>query len=288
MNCVFLQKRRTIQSFLRYIIYLNVVVSLAAGILCAGFAKMIGWSPVYILLFGGFAFFGTLAVYNGQRLFKVSDVKTPWLDWVQKRTDAIRILTIVASILSLALSIVAVWGHDILRIAIWMSPAVVVSFLYVFRMKGKNLRDIPNLKIHLIAFSWVFILILFPFLTRFYVEPVFVRPFIALILGHYFYVVAVTIPFDIRDLKYDKENQKTIPQRVGVHGSKLISVGLLLVSAAFLTGLTPIRIDNYWFWGAILVQVALVLGMNTKRSDFYCAGWIDASIALLGLAYFMN
>ncbi len=249
---------------------------------------MIGWAPVYVLLFGGFAFFGTMAVYNGQRLFKVSDIKTPWLDWVAERTHYIRILTIVASVISLVLSIIIVYRYDFLRVAIWMSPAVVVSFLYIFRMKGKNLRDVPNLKIHLIAFSWVFILILFPFLTRFYVSVDFVRPFIALILGHYFYVVAVAIPFDIRDLKYDNENQKTIPQRMGVHGSKLISVALLLVSATFLVGLTPIRIDNYWFYAAIVVQIVLVLGMNTKRSDFYCAGWIDGAIALLGLAYFMN
>ncbi|MCR9171198.1 MAG: hypothetical protein NXI10_01810 [bacterium] len=289
-------KIRSIPPILRNIIYLNVVVSFAAGTLCAGFAKMIGWEPLFVLLFGGFAFFGTLAVYNGQRLFKVSDVKTPWLNWVEARNGEIRWLTIIASVLSLGFSVaiffgrpfVKDFGSDFLRIATWMSPAVMVSFLYIFRLKGKNLRDIPHLKIHLIAFSWVFILILFPFLMRFYVGLDFIRPFIALIIGHYFYVVAVTIPFDIRDLKYDKDNQKTIPQRVGVNGAKLIAVGLLLVSAVFLTGLTPIRIDNYWFYGAIFTQVLLVLGMNTERSDFYCAGWIDGAIALLGLAYFMN
>jgi len=249
---------------------------------------MIGWSIFDVLLFGGFAFTGTMAVYNGQRLFKVSDVKTPWLNWVQERTSSIRMLTILASVISLVISLLIIYNRDFVRIAIWMSPAVLVSFLYIFRLKGKNLRDIPNLKIHLIAFSWVFILILFPFLVRFEVSVDFIRPFIALIIGHYFYVIAVTIPFDIRDLKYDKDNQKTIPQRAGVIGSKFLSIGLLLVSAVFLTGLTPIRVDNYWFYAAVLVQVLLALGMNTKRSDFYCAGWIDGAIALLGLAYFMN
>lgn len=279
---------RSIQSFLRYIIYLNIVVSVAAGTLCAGFAKMIGWDSGNVILFGLFAFSATLAVYNGQRLFKVSDFNTPWLDWVRSRTRAIRVLTLAASAVSLGVSIVLVYNRDIVYVGLWMTPAVIISFLYVFRMKGKNLRDIPNLKIHLIAFSWVSILILFPFLTRFYVPAAFVRPFIALIFGHYCYVLAVTIPFDIRDLKYDKKEKKTIPQRMGVHGSKLLSIGLLLIAAIFLTGLTPIRSDNYWFYGAILMQILLVLGMHTKRSDFYCAGWIDGSIALLGLAYFLN
>lgn len=175
-----------------------------------------------------------------------------------------------------------------MRIAVWMSPAVAISFLYIFRLKGRNLRDVPNLKIHLIAFAWVSILILFPFLTRFYVTESFIRSFIALIIGHYFYVLAVTIPFDIRDLKYDEKNQKTIPQRIGVHGSKLLSIVLLLLGSIFLVGLTPIRSDNYMFYLAIAVQIGLVLGMSTKRSDLYCAGWVDGAIALLGLAYFMN
>lgn len=249
---------------------------------------MIGWPVLEVCLFGAFAFFGTLAVYNGQRLFKVSDVKTPWLTWVQERAPFIRLLTIISSVLSLAIAIFLVYKIDVIRIAIWMSPAVIISFLYIFRLKGRNLRDVPNLKIHLIAFAWVSILILFPFISRFYIPVTFIKPTIALILGHYAYVVAVTIPFDIRDLKYDKKEQKTIPQRAGEHGAKLIAIGLLLFSIVFLVGLTPIRIDNFWFYGALFVQILLILGMNKNRSDFYCAGWIDGAIALMGLAYFMN
>lgn len=249
---------------------------------------MIGWPIEYVLYYGSFAFFGTLAVYNGQRLFKVSDIETPWLTWVRGRASAIKALTIIASAISLVVALLLVYDRDIVFIGLWMSPAVIVSFLYIFRLKGKNLRDVPNLKIHLIAFSWVSVLILFPFLTRFHLPGDYIRPFIALILGHYCYVVAVTIPFDIRDLKYDRSDQKTIPQRLGVHGSKLVAVGLLLIAAVFLVGLTPIRSDNYWFYAAILVQMILVLAMNKERSDFYCAGWVDGAIALLGVAYFMN
>lgn len=249
---------------------------------------MIGWGAWKVGLFGAFSFFATLAVYNGQRLFKVSEVETPWLMWVRGNSGYIRMLTILASVVALVLSLVLVNGRDFWYITFWMSPAVVVSFLYVFRLKGKNLRDVPYLKIHLIAFAWVFVLILFPFFTRFYLTIDFVKPFIALILGHYFYVVAITIPFDIRDLKYDIESQKTIPQVLGVNASRLIAVGLLLVAAIFLTGLTPIRTDNYWFYAAIAVQIVLVMAMDTKRSDLYCAGWIDGAVALLGIAYFFN
>jgi hypothetical protein len=267
---------------------LNIVVSVAAGVLSAGFAKMIGCTALEVLLFGVFSFLATLAVYNGQRLFKSSEIETPWLIWVGERKQHIQRVTVVASILAFALSIALIYERDFIYIAAWMAPAALISFLYVFRIGGKNLRDVPYLKIHLIAFAWVSVLILFPFFTRFYLTEDFLRPFMALVMGHYMYIVAVAVPFDIRDLKYDRASQKTIPQVLGVHGSKLLSVGLLIASAIFLSILTPIRSDNVFFYLAIGVQIVLVLFMHPARSDAYCAGWIDGAISLLGIAYFLN
>ena len=275
-------------TFLRYIVYLNIIVSMSAGILSAGFAHMIGFERKESVVFGLFSFFATLAVYNGQRLFKVSEISTPWLDWVRENTSAIRWLTFFASMMALFLAIWLIHDRDFWYISFWMFPSVLVSFLYVFRVKGKNLRDLPHLKIHMIAFAWVSVLILFPYFCTYYVTLSYWKPFTVLIVAHYFYVIAVTIPFDIRDLKYDKRSQKTLPQVLGVGASKGVAVMLLLVAGILLLSWTPIRWDNYWFYGALLLQVLLVMGMHTKRSDFYCAGWIDGAIAFLGFAYFLN
>jgi hypothetical protein len=45
---------------------------------------------------------------------------------------------------------------------------------------------------------------------------------------------------------------------------------------------------NSVFYFAILAQMILVIFMNERRSDLYCAGLIDGSIALLGASYFFN
>lgn len=274
-----------ILNFLKNIVYLNIVVALSAGILSAGFSYEIGWNENY-WLFGLFAFFATLAVYNGQRLFKVSQVTTPWLVWVQKHFNGIVLLTAISSVISLILGLILVAYADLVRIAIWMAPAVVISFLYVFRIQGKNLRDIPHLKIHLIAFSWVCILLLFPMITHF-VNLNHPSVF-GVIISSYLYVLAVTIPFDIRDLKYDSDSQKTIPQVLGEFWSKVLAIALLSISAIILVVLTPISASNLWFYLAYGVQLVLVLMMHKDRSDLYCAGWIDGAIGLLGLMYFMN
>ncbi len=47
-------------------------------------------------------------------------------------------------------------------------------------------------------------------------------------------------------------------------------------------------LTNYVFHTAIVVQLLLILGMNEKRSDLYCAGGIDGAISVLGVSYFLS
>jgi len=44
---------------------------------------------------------------------------------------------------------------------------------------------------------------------------------------------------------------------------------------------------NVLFYIAIITQLVLLIGMNEKRNDMYCAGLIDGAIAILGLSYFL-
>ena len=144
------------------------------------------------------------------------------------------------------------------------------------------MREIPHLKIHLIAISWVAVLITFPMVNEEWFTNVILYS-----IAHYLYVLAVTIPFDIRDLKYDLKEHRTIPQVVGVKASKAVSLVLLIGFVAIMVYVNCDLLYNWAFYGAVLVQIALVLLMTEKRSDFYCAGLIDGSIALLGLSYFL-
>ena len=106
-------------------------------------------------------------------------------------------------------------------------------------------------------------------------------------IAHYAYVLAVTIPFDIRDLKYDWPSQKTIPQFFGIFGAKAIGVILLLFFDGYMISILDDLMFNPLFHSAVVIQIVLVIYMNEKRPDSYCAGLIDGSIALLGLSYFL-
>jgi hypothetical protein len=160
--------------------------------------------------------------------------------------------------------------------------ASLASFFYVTRLNSRDLRDIPHLKIHLISFAWVTVLVLFPMLNEGKGEN-------ALWMGiaHYIYILAIAIPFDIRDLKYDSPSQHTIPQVVGVDVARIFAVFLLVVFGALMLYINQELWSNALFYVSVFSQIALILFMNEKRSDLYCAIGIDGAITLLGLSYFL-
>jgi len=231
-------------------------------------------------MYGVFSFFSTIAVYNGQRLFKAS--KTPateWLRWVHKNQRGIFLVVVFASTLSL-LTFIQLQQLDWRTFAL-LSISGLISIFYVLKIRGVNMREIPYLKIHLIAFTWVVVLLIFPILN----EKVNVQ-ILPIAIAHYLYVVAISIPFDIRDLRFDNPSQKTIPQLLGVISSKILAFFLLGLFFFILVYTYPTLLFNPFFYLATFAQAVLILIMNESRSDFYCAGLIDGAIGLLGLSYF--
>jgi 4-hydroxybenzoate polyprenyltransferase len=223
-------------------------------------------------------------VYNGQRLIKSAQpTQTPWLNWVQEHEKWLSFAVVSAGIL--AFGALLLIGNVAWFSLVLLAISSVISFFYVIRVKGINMREIPYLKIHLIALSWIIVLILFPAFN----DGVFNESIVWMAIAHYCYVAAVTIPFDIRDLKFDSSSQKTIPQVYGVKTSKLIALGLLAIFSGIMIwqdidlALSPL------FILAVIVQGLFILFMNESKGDIYCAGGIDGAIALLGLCYlFIN
>ena len=232
---------------------------------------------------GLFGYLATFTVYNGQRLIKTKSMThTPWLSWVHKNRSWIVALVIfhaafVMYILFMRLPIRA--EHMALLFIVAM-----ISILYVIRIGSQNLRDIPHLKIHLIAVSWSIILVVFPMLFA----DVKIYEVFLWFLAHYFFVLGITIPFDIRDLKYDHEHQRTIPQVYGLLKARIIAVFAILLFSVILLYLEQWLWYNMTFYTAVLIQILLIIFMSKERGDLYCAGAIDGAISVLGLAYFIS
>lgn len=256
---------------------MNIIVALSTAILCLGFCATLKIPDGH--LYGLFAFFSTFAVYNGQRLYKASPMEqTPWLEWVSANKIGISVVSALSAFAAVAVFIMMPSIHE----NTWyvLGASTFISAFYVIKVGGVNLRQIPGLKIHLISLSWTAVLIAFPMINSGKTDDL-----LFLCGAHYLYVLAVTIPFDIRDLKYDNPKQKTTPQMIGVNASRILSLFLLTVFGGLMLYYYPSLWEYGMFYVAVFVQMALVLLMNERRSDLYCAGLIDGAIALLGLSY---
>jgi len=102
------------------------------------------------------------------------------------------------------------------------------------------------------------------------------------------FIISAAIPFDIRDVKFDRDSHKTIPQVIGVRWAKSASLFLLAAFTVIMAISAPQLTFSPFFYAAISVQFTLILFMNEKRGDIYCAGAIDGAIGLIGLSYFLT
>jgi hypothetical protein len=260
----------------------NLYISFAAGIICSGLSHFLNYDHVFEI--GLFVFSSTLSVYSFQRLvkYKLEEKRESELNTWLEKTQVIQISYIfLSAFLSVYLYFFVLNAFE--NTKWWMFFSIILSVLYAVKIKGKSLRDVPYLKMHLIAIVWCKALV-FPILLNndYGAENGF------FILIHYFFFIALCIPFDIRDLNYDHANLRTLPQIVGVKISKLISCVSFLFFMGGSIALWPNLIENYYYLVSIIIGLIILSITNEKRKSFFFALLIDGIIILIGLSYFFT
>ena len=134
-------------------------------------------------------------------------------------------------------------------------------------------RSIPFLKVFLISYVWASISSILPAIdTR-----EFSQEYVWIFTSHFLFILAITLPFDIRDLKTDlKNNIITVPNVIGITGTKIFALSTL-----FLSNLIII----YQKQGLALLAVFIIAGFliiksSPKRKDHYYTIFIDGTIIL--------
>ncbi|WP_336065228.1 hypothetical protein [Mesoflavibacter sp. CH_XMU1404-2] len=158
----------------------------------------------------------------------------------------------------------------------------VVTFLYAIPFLPKrmyldeqqNLRQISGLKVHIIAAVWAFTTVVLPILNNYH--ELTTKVWIT-VLQNFVFVLALMIPFEIRDLKFDSIKLATIPQQIGVKKTKILGVLLLLI---FL-GLNFFKeeiITHFLYKEVIMTFILMlfVLFSSKKRNKYYTSFWVEA------------
>lgn len=149
---------------------------------------------------------------------------------------------------------------------------------------SRNLRSLPGLKIFIIAAVWMGITV---FLPLEYHNIRFSGRVLYQSLEVFLFVIALTLPFEIRDLKYDELELKTIPQRFGVRKTKWFGSALLLISA-FLA-IQQNYINELQLYSSLLIYLitlAFLWFSKAEQGRYYASFWVE-SIPILWLGIYV-
>lgn len=160
------------------------------------------------------------------------------------------------------------------RFILYAGALGLFTLLYAvpFLPNHKNLRHIKILKIIIIAAVWALATAGLPLVdTLNFNSDALLR-----ILNYFVFVLALIIPFEIRDLKFDAPNLGTLPQLIGVTKTK--KVGYLLLALYLLISF-QLQLETF----ALTVNfiMALLTGIAIKYASkdqhfYYAAFWVES------------
>lgn len=97
-------------------------------------------------------------------------------------------------------------------------------------IRHKNLRSLAGIKIFVVSSVWAGITVITPLVAA---EVDISGDILLTFFQRMLIVVALIFPFEIRDVSYDSLNLKTLPQQIGIWGTKFLGEGILLLSLVF-------------------------------------------------------
>ncbi len=272
---------------MRLLIFSNIYIALAAVALTYETYALLGGAPRSHGL-AALVFCATLFVYNLDRLVSLSREDAVEITerhrWIRARKKLLWPLVGVAAVGGAAslffVPLDVLWG---------LVPLGVISLAYslpVMIGAGRTwrLKDIPGLKIFLIALVWGSVTVVLPALNA--GVDVFGRDAILALIERVIFIFAITLPFDVRDLERDRQaGLHTLPMTLGPSNTRWLAVGLMGVFcavSAFHYGLSWAGPTVPMLSNGVLTAVLLWFS-NESHQELYYVGLLDGTMLLQGL-----
>lgn len=266
---------------MNFIIYTNLWIATGAALITAQTQwTVLGRTEPALI---AFVFFSTLATYNFHRLVRINK----WVLRVQsKRLNFLvkwrKILTIITAISVCGAAVLGFLTFKREQWIVMVLMAAIAAFyalpLKLNAMRLAPLREWPGFKVFLIGFSWAVVTAVLPLMSE---SNLAWSTFSYAAAERFFFILALTIPFDIRDLGFDLPGQKTIPQMLGEQGAGVASIGCAIVF--LIIALLNPSYDNSTIAALAVSGVSILVALSfsfRKRSDSYYELLLDGMIIL--------
>lgn len=179
-------------------------------------------------------------------------------------------------------------GFFLLSVRSWLIliPAAVIALLYVLPLSGgRRLREIGLWKVFLISVVWGVVTVMLPAMQ------LDVSASWGIVLWataeRALFVLAITIPFDVRDLRTDAhKGVRTLPSVLGWKRAIVLATAVMVVFSC--SAMVRLGIGAWGYVPGTVVAFALILGTRPSRSDLYYSLWLDGTMLILAVGAFVS
>jgi hypothetical protein len=265
---------RSALCFIDLLVYGNIVIGFGAFCMSEFFQKML--FDTSSLSLSSFLFCATVFTYHFHRRlgYALSNQNQPSaaIQWMLDHPFLSKSISILSFLL--AIYFFTELSRSTLFVII---PISVLSLLYVQRLSDRKvLREVPFLKIFLIALVWAMAIVLLPASQ----QLDFSGQVILLTFAFFLFMIAEIIPFDIRDLENDQLDRiQTIPLSLSLQQSKQLSYILLLLSNLILFHEADPAFFLPFFLSSLFLLICIYF-LKSKQNDYYFSLLIESSLIL--------
>lgn len=263
------------------VLYSSTWLALAA--LALTWATFLVWQVHIPVRLGLMIFTATLFLYNLDSVLPYKHRQPLMLSgrkhWMLTHRRQLLLLAMVALVVAGILFLLDGWQH----LMLFLGHLAAISLLYslpLARVRGRwrALRDLPLLKVFLIAYVWAAVTVWVPAL--YLSKPLFGPVVLVLFARRFFFILALAFVFDIRDYTKDRHTGTyTFPGVFGVLATKWVALAALLLA----NGLLPAGMSSGQQLVLALPSVVAALTIwyaEETRSDYYFALLTDGIMIL--------
>lgn len=278
--------QKTIRQILDFILFSNLFIAFCSAVQVAFTYQILKEKPNLTVI--SLVFFATLAIYNLSMLLAkpANPESSPFrrVRWIFAHEELIKYLTLLAFIGVLLFGLFLSAASQILLLFLGLLSMAYNLPLIKHRRQKTGLRNVPGIKLFIIALVWSLSTVGLPVLELKSngAQVMSTNHFMLLLAHRFIFITAITLPFDIRDLYQDKSHSlKTIPVLLGETKAYFLCQVLLILS--LLLGIS-FSLNYNAVAGAILLSTIisawLIFRSKWEKNEYYYFFFLDGVLIL--------
>jgi len=299
-----MQSNSLVKKIIDFIAYSNISISAAAASYAAvsyiqfrtlaEYSERSDWYNLKLILF---IFCATFCSYSFHRLFPILNnslkFESKIINWTKCNLKFMLVCFIISGLALLYLFMFHLNQESKLLLCL-LAFTTVLYTIPLFKRNGRalRLRDFAYSKIFLIGATWGLVCATLPMVNESSKSITFLWTHLTFsFLEKCFFIIAITLPFDIRDLEYDKiEQVATIPTKLGVSKTILLALVLLFISFSIVMILYDLNFGQIIAFSLAytLTACALFISKREQKDHFYFLAVDGLPIALLLLLIILS